>query len=451
MIHHASLLWFSWEIHKGWGAKSKANSWIAILLRLPILRLVISGLPHVSIFFVISGYAISHKPLSLAHQGRYSEASSALSSSIFRRHARLHMPAMAITFCTAVMAQQQFWYSDSALNSAIPSRVVPMKNTLSEQLWTWVNVELMHTRPLQQGLAYAADSAVFHNPYDYNLWTLPIEFVSSMVIFLILAAFTRLHSRARMTFLLMATIYVEYYFVLWAIFLFLSGTLICDLRLELDRLAACPSSPHQAPRESPGTSRDAANMSVLPLWARKRHGDVKFAPIAKRVFHRSTIECIFGIVVFPIALWLLSTPDADMGAKQSWSYARMSSSVTKVYDDHLFVPMGAALLVLAIDHAKFLQRLFTNRLAQYLGRISYSLYLIHGPLLWSLAISIGRPILNDVTGMTTPWRYCAGVFLTMCLWMMIVICVADLANRYIDEQCVRFGKWFYNKLTKKEA
>lgn len=458
VIHHTSLLWFSWDIHKGWGARSTVNNWLAIFIRLPIVRLLISGLPHVAIFFVISGYAISHKPLSLARDGRYSEAGAALSSAVFRRHARLFLPAAIITFCTAVVAQlDKQWFVDSGLvGSAVPARTMPLKSKLSDQLWTWLGMEIAHTKPLRHGFAEGGDSGAFNNVYDYNLWTLPIEFTSSMVVFLILAAFTRLRSRVRMLFVLAASIYVQYYFVMWALFLFLAGMLMCDLRLELDHMAAPTASSstrlptqNMVSRWSSGLGSLDARMHMLPLWARERREHSKFSPIAKKLFRQASIGYALGITAFTVALWLLTMPDTAMGAKQSWSYARLASSISKKYEDFLFIPLGAALLVFTIDHAKFLQALFTNRLAQYLGRISYSLYLVHGPLLWSLGIKMGRYMLS-VVGWATPWRYCVGVFIGMCLWLAVVICIADLTSRYIDEPCVRFTKWVYDKLARKD-
>lgn len=86
VFHHASLLGFSWEIHDGW---SPTRHQIAWFIRLPIIRLLISGPPQVDMFFVVSGYAISHKALKLSHQGRFAEAGSSLYSSVFRRHPRL--------------------------------------------------------------------------------------------------------------------------------------------------------------------------------------------------------------------------------------------------------------------------------------------------------------------------------------------------------------------------
>lgn len=386
-----------------------------------------------------------------------------LSSAVFRRHSRLFLPAAVVTLCSAVTAQLvRHWFADSGLSTAIPGRVIPVKSSMAEQLATWLNVEVWHTKPLRHGFAQMADGDAFNNPYDYNLWTLPIEFTSSMVVFVIIGAFTRLHSRARMAFVLAALVYVEYKFVLWAIFLFLGGMLICDLRLELDgcpTTASCPPPPRPATEDAgvgSATSRLWGHYGkrsvVLPLWARERRGNFPLLPPAAHRFllRRSTVGYALGTAAFVAALFLLSTPEVIFGGKESsFGYGRLTSALDKPYDDHVLVPLGAVLLVLVVDHAPFLQGLFTSRPAQYLGRVSYSLYLVHGPLLWSLGIKLGQFMLS-LTGWGTPFWYCTGVGLGVCLWLVVVFWVADLTNRYVDEPCVRLTRWVYNKLARKE-
>lgn len=87
-MHHASLMSFSWAVHDGWAPEPMRHQ-TGWFIRLPIIRLLISGPPQVYIFFVVSGYAISHKALKLVHQGRAADAGTSLFSSIFRRHPRL--------------------------------------------------------------------------------------------------------------------------------------------------------------------------------------------------------------------------------------------------------------------------------------------------------------------------------------------------------------------------
>ncbi|PSR77375.1 acyltransferase family-domain-containing protein [Coniella lustricola] len=437
VLHHSSLLWFSWNIHGGWNVSSDQTAWI---LRLPIIRLIISGPAQVRIFFVVSGYAISYKPLKLARQGRFAEVGSALSSSVFRRHSRLFMPAAVVTLWSVIMTQlDPNWFgSDGFPGAAVPVRVPPHGRNLMEQLWHFRDVEIQATNPIYQGLAQGSDSRVFNNPYDANLWTLPMEFSSSMVIFMFLTAFTRVRNRVRMFFNLAIIVYFHYYFIYWALFPFLCGMLICDLHLELEEIRA-KSNEEFDPNEA----------VALPTWARvQRRFGSKLIAKTRRLFSGFSGR-IIGSLAFFASLWLLSTPDSWLGAQDSWGYMTLTSWIPDNFQDQLLMPCGAVMLVLVVDLFPFLQVLFTNPFSQYMGRISYALYLIHGPLLWSLALKFTHYMLN-ITGSGTPEQYIWAVLVAACLWWIIAIYFSDILARLVDEKCVRFGKWAYEKLLKDE-
>jgi peptidoglycan/LPS O-acetylase OafA/YrhL len=67
---------------------------------IPVIRLLFSG-GHFSVcvFFVISGYVLSAKPLQLIQAGEHLKLGENLSSSLFRRWLRLHIPMIVVTFC----------------------------------------------------------------------------------------------------------------------------------------------------------------------------------------------------------------------------------------------------------------------------------------------------------------------------------------------------------------
>lgn len=441
VFHHMSLIWFSWDLHLGPGVDDgQVDNWLSIFLKLPIARLLISGPPAVAIFFVVSGYAISHKSLKLARQGRFAELGSTLSSSVSRRHARLYLPAAIITFCSALATQwHPGWFGRSGVEGvAVPIKPVPQMNNLVNQLRHFAYDQMRYTLPISQGFLQGSHSNVLHSSYDNNLWTLPIEFTSSMVVFLFLAATTRLQNRVRMVLTLVALLYFMYFFAFWAMFLFLSGMVICDLRLEMDQnLATASRSAENGP--------ESCNTTILPIWAcDDRH--VNLVPYVldrvKRLWgaglHLTTLIC---------ALWFLSTPEEDMGATESWGYVTLTSTMRNAYGKDFLVPLGAVMLVLVVDQAKFLQILFSNAYSQYLGRISYSLYLVHGPLLYSMGLKLGLFMIGITGG--SELGYCIGVFIAMALWLPFTIYVADLTARCIDEQCLQFTRWIYAKLSKK--
>jgi len=76
------------------------------LLTLPIVRLVYpGGVESVTIFFVMSGYVCSIKPIKLARAGNIENARAAIASSALRRFFRLAGPALFSTVLS--------WFLDS--------------------------------------------------------------------------------------------------------------------------------------------------------------------------------------------------------------------------------------------------------------------------------------------------------------------------------------------------
>jgi hypothetical protein len=64
--------------------------------QLPIVRLMFNGQAAICVFFVLSGYVLSYKPLKLIHAHDYEKLQGCLASSIFRRWWRLFLPVAAL-------------------------------------------------------------------------------------------------------------------------------------------------------------------------------------------------------------------------------------------------------------------------------------------------------------------------------------------------------------------
>lgn len=311
-----------------------------------------------------------------------------------------------------------------------------------DQLWHWGWTQARFSNPILNGIVQGQPGQPgFHvadNPYDANLWTLPIEFQSSLVVFMFLMAFTRLHNKARMVVALAAAVYLQWNFVFWTVFLFLGGMLLCDLHFETEELQS---------RFAADNSR-SVDPTTLPFWNAPRRDFICRA--VNEIVRSCVIGRILSIATFVFALYLLSTPENSLGAQESFGYVTITSLIPQRFGDELLVPLGAVILVLAVDRAEYLQVLFTNPLAQYMGRISFSLYLIHGPLLWSLGLKFGHFTLG-FTGEDSDGEYVLGILFAACLWWTVVVYLADLTTTYIDNNCVRFSKWAYGKLSKRET
>ena len=75
------------------------------LIQLPYFRVLFSGRPMVHIFFVISGFVLSYKPIKSIHARDMDKCFSTLSSSTFRRAFRLFGPCVVSTFIIMCLAK----------------------------------------------------------------------------------------------------------------------------------------------------------------------------------------------------------------------------------------------------------------------------------------------------------------------------------------------------------
>lgn len=394
-----------------------------------------SGLAPVCVFFVVSGYTISHRFLTLARQGRFEAAGSAMASSVFRRHTRLFLPAAVVSFVTAMMGYLGLFPDQGLAGVAVPTRPPPRFDTLWAQLRHFVLAEAFTTDPI--GPPHLRGDAVGRAdpPYDPHLWTLPIEFVSSMVVFMFLTAFTRVRNRVRMLFALGLAVYLQWVFVYWGMFLFLGGMFLCDLHFELEERRWWRSSSQRS---------ELQEQSASPLdgFAPRT---AKRSSTAFRVLGRAV-----GTVSFVLSLWLLSMPEDMEEAAQAPGYVTLASWVPPRFQEALVIPVGAVLTVLVVDQAAFLQILFTNRFSQYMGKISFSLYMVHGPLLYSLGLVLGRWTVALVGGGESDTSYVFGILLAFILWAPAAIYVSDLTTRFVDTAAIEFSKWAYKMVLRKE-
>ena len=117
------------------------------------------------------------------------------------------------------------------------------------------------------------------------------------------------------------------------------------------------------------------------------------------------------------------------------------------------------MMVFAILRVSWMQNLLNKPLFQYLSRISFSLYLVHVPLLWTVSDRVyrlfGRICQEDMmtrwdnrfpipevgpTGISTRFLAVQAVSLPMTLLL------AELSTRYLDEPGIRFSKWLVGKM-----
>lgn len=425
--NHLSVLWFNWHIHNGYGINEHEH-W---LIQLPFLRLAISGPPMVAIFFVISGYALSYKPLKLSRMGKFADAYEAIGSSAFRRWPRLFFMPVVITFICACMTYLDWYGTKGWGGTAFPHRRPPRDGTFWGQLEHWWPSVVMLIDPFSKNMARGGRYA-----YDMFLWTLPVEFECSLMLFMCQAAFNRIRPNVRVIFMFGLAIFTMKY-VYWQYFLFLCGMIVCDLQFAALEEKNSPTSASSSTTTVSSTTTGLLGTAAA-YYARGRRFYAR---------HQTAI----GIFFFVLSLYILSTPEAIRGAVGTPGFKTMIKWVPQHHQqthntDYFWVPIGAALLVYTVDCTPALQRIFTLPFPQYLGKISYSMYLAHGPVLFTAGHWFVIQT-TKLTGLQGQVRYGLGVGLSAIPFWFVLICLADLATRTLDKWSLSLGRLLYERLS----
>jgi len=368
-----------------------------LLLQLPFVRILYSGRFMVSLFFVLSGYVLAHKPLQLIHDGNTAALLESLSSSVFRRSMRLFFPVVISSYIAMVLIHNGCYKPVRSPVSVPP--IVP----LGEQTAEWLS-DL-------QGLVNPFTWARYSPIYAYQLWTLPIEFRGSFIVFISLLGLAKAKTVVRMAFIGFLALYCFYYSEHYYLTLFLAGILLAE-------------SSHL---------QKGWNFSWDSIYDARKVRIIKLAI-------RSCWTAVFLFSWF-IACW----PDHD--AKKAPGYISLASITPSQYASQagmtrFWTSIAAILMLTAMENNPVLQRPFTSNFAVYLGEISFSLYIVHTPLIHS----IGRVITVkaiELTGMKV-----IGFLLGASLVVPLVMWVADVYSRLVDTKSVELARWIWIKSCK---
>ncbi|KAF7560147.1 hypothetical protein G7046_g3999 [Stylonectria norvegica] len=384
-----------YNVNVSWGANGEYYD----IMRLPVIRVLTVGTPSVSIFFVISGYALSYRPLQFIRSQNKEGLATTLSSLAFRRVFRLFGPVAVSTFMVACLLQlgafeptREFTENRTYLRVYTEKHIVPMLSAW-DQFKDWA----YHVYTLVYVFGWDHRGSGINDGYDAHLWTIPNEYRCSLYLFLILIATARLKTLWRYSTLFVAAV-VSYTNSRWDFLTFLAGMAIA----EWDHIRGSHAPPSDSLTGNIETSRSLRRIQTIAWF----------------------FASFFGLYLmsFPI-LDAENTPGFVLlnAISPGWWSGKLS---------HLWESIGAAIFVAAVSHLPLWQRVFNTSLIQYLGRISYALYLMHGPVMHVASYHLAE-LAWHVTGVEGD-QYHLGFVLGLAFSTPIVIWVADIFWRAVD-------------------
>jgi len=381
-VRHSILPWYR-AVDYGYHQTPDLTSF----LRLPVIRVLYSG-PNVPIFLVVSGYVISLKPLSCAHKGDQHLALESLASSTLRRGFRVFGPPLFMTFVVMLLTQLgMFDFPYATMPGHVPTH--PQRaSSLMAQFYAWgafIHQDLLNPWKWSTGRFV----------YGPHLWTVPLQFRCSMVLSISLVSLTPVRPPLRMLLLPMMVI-ACFLGGRWDVALYLYGMLLAEIDISWRK-----------------SGIEDVSMCGSRSRMRGQHGNVQAMTMG---------ACLI------LGLYFASFP-RHSGPKASFGYG-WTDWISKDY--HYWHALSAVFLTLFLGQCQMAQSMFLTDLAQYLGRRSFSIYILHEPLLHVFGFR-AVDILWRLTGKHTSLGYNCGVACAMILTLPILLWAADVFQRIIDE------------------
>ncbi|KAI7552041.1 hypothetical protein KC331_g2151 [Hortaea werneckii] len=390
------------RLQNGWGYEGQYY-----FATLPGIRVFVNG-GHfaVATFFVLSGYVLSTKPLALINAGEYTKLGDNVASALFRRWLRLYLPILATTFMMVCL-----WHIFGIWGNFIP------EPNFRAGIWKWYIDLKSYTFIFRTG----GEPWIDYNPHT---WSIPVEFKGSIVIYTAVMAFSRCTRKARFW----GELALVYYFMYIAdgahFAMFMAGMMIADFDLT-------------------------AMANELPSW----------------LTNLSFLEQPVSYFMLFMALVLGSVPSFSaeiqvLRETPGW-YAASKIVPQAVFDYKWFFLFWAAIcMILSSGRIPWLKRFFETRFCLYLCRISYMLYLVHGPILWTLgdrlyaavgwtreqqASTIPHWVNRMPMPRVGPYALEFAFFVPHIILLPFTLLVAEIATAVIDNPSLRFSAWLYSK------
>ncbi|GAM89944.1 hypothetical protein ANO11243_079840 [Dothideomycetidae sp. 11243] len=401
-IFHYDDGWITRTLSFGSGENNSSPEWYYM----PFVRTIYtSGDASVCLFFAISGYVLAHNLLVLLRRQEYQKLYWSLTSAIFRRAIRLYMPVLIETFILMLLCRL------FGVPKAMPYEDAP---SFLAELWEWCRQSTQEMLPQQK------EALKMINRYDGGIsWTIPLEYYGSLQIYTAVLFLSQIQNFAIRQLLLCMWIAKSFARDDWIAFQFLIGMALADYYLQ------CAQEDHR------------------PWLQSRKLRSRLFAAIFIFGFYLSGLPpCFFGdkdniaqtLVPRPYFDWLIQ-PLAYLGF---YDERRM---------DRYLMCLASLCCLVAVPEVEYLKRIAESRIVQYLGKISFGLYLCHifirawlNPVklasFWLLGIDAESP-----DGVSHLRWFCA-YLLFMAVAVIVNCIVAGLFERFLDKPSIRAGKIF---------
>ena len=412
-------------------------------LELPVIRYFYSGFTS-HVFFGIAGYLTAlriFQQLDCHDSASHSKVLLNISGSLFRRALRLYLPVFIITFITATYIHCGYYESNRAFildhEKLFPGDWYEPKPemyaTWAEQLGHWCHGMFDLTNIVSEHTVY---------PYhDQHLWSILSEMRASLHLYGILIAVVQCRKHVR----IMVMGFLAFMYFLWnhwETWVYILGAIVAQIDLLLTQW-------DKEERESMQIEKDMNGHAVEPgpeprVSQPTREWPTMRTPTAAHDHTRSAIRWL----AFLLAFYLLSYPiDGARDYAPGYIYLNRLIPDWMMRKDKFYPNIGTAIFILLLarsdpDTSRW-RRALTSPIPQYLGKISFALYLVHGPIMHAIGYLIPHKICwfrgtELISLRDLPWALT--IFAGWAITLVLSLWAADVWTREVEARCVKFVK-----------
>jgi len=406
-IFHITLFWYG-GAGRGWAQTEEDWGWY----RLPFIRnIYASGHADVGIFFVISGFVLTQKSLSLIRSQNFDALYSSLGSAVFRRWLRLWIPVLVSTF--ACMLLTYYGY---------PNMRAERKETFKLQFYDWYE----ETRNLVNPFSYRDEWETLLDNYDWATWTIPLEYYGSMICYVVTLGISRVASNTTRVVIVALLAFYSVYQGSWFTMCFLAGMLIADYDLHV-------------------TAQNLATQENLSL-----------DPVQQQKKKHTTSGTVFWTLLFIFSNYLAGAPDHGSDSPGFRTLFSWVPETWLVEPHNWYASWAGIFMVISINRHPYIYRFFETSVAQFLAKISYALYLVHNIVyIFLMDDWLRRPIeayfgvgRNEWGGVEVseenPYGYEFAFATAFLFETAVTVTIAIFFERWVDAPSVKFAKSLEN-------
>jgi peptidoglycan/LPS O-acetylase OafA/YrhL len=340
-----------------------------------------------------------------------------LTSSIVRRGMRLFIPSWTMIILVALAANAGIYKAAQA--AADQGLMDHLENIPRQHDSLWGMYE--NVRSDIASMIRITDWGYIQPSIHPHLWTIVIEFRISMLLFLVHTATARLKSWARVA--------IAMYGFFWfantktpvgsQTALFFAGMILA----EMDHAII--------------TLRERRRTDVLPGMASRLAALVDPSRKLWRMLHFS---------LFILGLFFLSCPYNGSERTPIYRYlvALNPSWYNALEESYWLWTLGAMFLLISAVHSDDVRGVYTNAFSQYAGKISFALYLVHGPVLHCVEYStlpLWASITQPLGGRDTQVGFALQWLMGAIVSLPTTVYFADMAYRLLDIPSVQLARW----------